>query len=284
LSSEDEASGVAGYLARDPEARWAVIARTNAKLDFVSYELRERGIAHSRPGKKPFWESNDATFFLELVDGTSVDDPFVVAALCNRLDTAARDLRSHPAYNDYLNTLRSTPRAQPPEDRIHAIANWLRNNTHGVPEHRRASLEAFTDLCESSLCDMRGSLRDRLHRRRQSTKATDQRIELLTMHAAKGREFPNVWIIGLEDGVVPSKKADNTEEERRLLYVAMTRAEQCLHLSYAWNRMVKHEVSDPTLRKTTPSRFLSVDLEIPLPLRPSTDAWVPPTRRDVALS
>lgn len=58
-------------------------------------------------------------------------------------------------------------------------------------------------------------------------------VVLATMHAAKGLEFDNVWIIGCNEGVIPSPKAANLSEERRLLYVAITRAKKRLILSAA---------------------------------------------------
>lgn len=53
-----------------------------------------------------------------------------------------------------------------------------------------------------------------------------------TVHESKGLEWPNVWIMGLEDGVFPHVLAESLEEERRLMYVAVTRAKQHLSLSY----------------------------------------------------
>jgi superfamily I DNA/RNA helicase len=63
-----------------------------------------------------------------------------------------------------------------------------------------------------------------------------EKVALISMHAAKGLEFPVVFIAGCEDGLVPSAAAADREEERRLLYVAMTRARQRLFLSWARRR------------------------------------------------
>ena len=62
-------------------------------------------------------------------------------------------------------------------------------------------------------------------------------IHLLTFHAAKGLEFPVVFIIGAEAGITPMQRPDSDlEEERRLFYVALTRAKQVIHLTYAQRR------------------------------------------------
>ncbi len=94
------------------------------------------------------------------------------------------------------------------------------------------------------------------------------RVALMTVHAAKGLEFPYVFVAGLEENLFPSGSLSpvpgDIEEERRLFYVAMTRAEKALALSFAMTRMRngKHE-SNP------PSRFIrEIDrkyFENPLP-------------------
>jgi len=69
-----------------------------------------------------------------------------------------------------------------------------------------------------------------------------QKVSLLTMHAAKGLEFPVVFVAGCEQGLVPfakdGKNVDALEEERRLFYVAMTRAMDILCLTHAKTRTI----------------------------------------------
>ena len=70
----------------------------------------------------------------------------------------------------------------------------------------------------------------------------DQKVTLMTLHAAKGLEFPVVFIVGMEEGILPHARVyeagiSELEEERRLAYVGMTRAREELHLTYAQSRM-----------------------------------------------
>ncbi len=84
--------------------------------------------------------------------------------------------------------------------------------------------------------------------------ATDH-VVISTIHSAKGLEFKNVYIVGMEDGLFPSYKSQYNdavlEEERRLLYVAITRAMRNLNISYARARFLNGEIS-----RTVPSSFL----------------------------
>ena len=81
-------------------------------------------------------------------------------------------------------------------------------------------------------------------------------VTLMTLHAAKGLEFPVVFIIGLEEGIFPSLRSimengDDVEEERRLAYVGITRAEQKLFLTNAYSRLLYGRT-----QTNRPSRFL----------------------------
>jgi DNA helicase II / ATP-dependent DNA helicase PcrA len=89
----------------------------------------------------------------------------------------------------------------------------------------------------------------------------DVPVLLMTLHAAKGLEFESVFLVGLEEGLLPHSRSlgneDALEEERRLCYVGMTRAMERLHLSWARSRQVFGQ-----RRLSEPSRFIA---EIPQP-------------------
>jgi DNA helicase-2/ATP-dependent DNA helicase PcrA len=110
-----------------------------------------------------------------------------------------------------------------------------------------------------------------------SAEPAENKFVLMTLHAAKGLEFPVIAISGLEEGLFPHFRSlndkDGMEEERRLMYVGVTRAEERLFLSYARRRMVFGEV-----KYTTPSRFLK---EIPPHLLTGSYNLDQDTRRSV---
>lgn len=95
-------------------------------------------------------------------------------------------------------------------------------------------------------------LRDMLEQ--QEEEDDSDKVHLLTLHASKGLEFPHVFIMGLEEEILPHRNSieeDNIEEERRLMYVGITRAKQTLALTYAASRKQFGEKIE-----TIPSRFL----------------------------
>ncbi|MCR5249418.1 MAG: UvrD-helicase domain-containing protein [Lachnospiraceae bacterium] len=96
------------------------------------------------------------------------------------------------------------------------------------------------------------------------------RVLLMTVHSAKGLEFPRVWLCGMEDGVFPgymtinSENREDMEEERRLVYVAITRAKDVLTISAARSRMVRGETQcNPVSRfvKEIPAEYLEGDTD-----------------------
>jgi superfamily I DNA/RNA helicase len=120
-----------------------------------------------------------------------------------------------------------------------------------------ATLPATAEKPEVALQDFLDELSLDSDREEEKENSGDA-VTLITVHSCKGLEFPHVWIVGLEDGLMPharSKVEGTLDEERRLFYVAMTRAMLTLTLSYCAARKKYGE-----LKPCHPSQFLG---EIP---------------------
>ncbi len=148
--------------------------------------------------------------------------------------------------------------------------NWL-DETSSKPSVAEKRIENVQDFYkwiqkliekedEDKAQDMLGTvvnkiiLLDRLEQQNESPDC----VQLMTIHAAKGLEFPHVFVLGMEEKILPHKnslEAETLEEERRLAYVAITRAKRSLTFSLAAKRLQQGE-----MMATEPSRFL---LEIP---------------------
>lgn len=118
----------------------------------------------------------------------------------------------------------------------------------------RSSIETYAESAEEPT--LAGFLDEvALYTDLDSAEAGDDAVLMMTMHAAKGLEFPWVFVAGAEDGIFPGLRAigepEEMEEERRLCYVAMTRARERLYLSCASQRMLFGRTNS-----NRPSRFL----------------------------
>lgn len=127
------------------------------------------------------------------------------------------------------------------EEIVNAAANY--QNRH----RGKSSLQGFLDELTVAASDMEPDKEKDLKQ---------NAIALMTLHSAKGLEFPHVYMVGVEEGILPHHRSlkengDDVDEERRLCYVGITRAQQRLTLSLAQTRM---KWGKP--RPSTPSRFL----------------------------
>ncbi len=175
---------------------------------------------------------NFANMILSLQVESKTKDAFEVASQVVKTTRLLRDIESE-----------GTPEAISRVENVQELLNGLRDFIVEQKEKGEdASLEFFLeDVALATDFD--------------KEKDDEPRVSLMTIHLAKGLEFPYVYIVGLEENLFPSAMSMNTrseiEEERRLFYVALTRAEKQVYLSYAQSRYRWGKLID-----CEPSRFL----------------------------
>ncbi len=173
-------------------------------------------------------------WFVELSDQVLRSDP----------KEAVKDLMKGIHYEDWLFETSASPKAAEMRMKnVSELYSWINQMLDGDEEHEPLSLaEVVSKL----------TLRDMMERNEEEE--ANNQVQLMTMHASKGLEFPYVFMVGMEEGILPHQTSideDNVEEERRLAYVGVTRAQQKLFLTYAKERRQYGETIT-----TEPSRFL----------------------------
>lgn len=173
-------------------------------------------------------------WFVELSDQVLRSDP----------KEAVKDLIKGIHYEDWLFETSSTPKAAEMRMKnVSELYSWVNQMLEGDAEHEPLTLaEVVSKL----------TLRDMMERNEEEE--ANNQVQLMTMHASKGLEFPYVFMVGMEEGMLPHQSSideDNIEEERRLAYVGVTRAQRQLFLTYAKERRQYGETI-----MTEPSRFL----------------------------
>ena len=152
------------------------------------------------------------------------------------------------------------------------------NRVENIEELINAVIEYENNEPEPSLSDYLENVALTADIDMMETENTDM-VALMTLHSAKGLEFPFVFIVGAEEGYLPHGRSLDTqaelEEERRLCYVGVTRTMEQLYLSYARSRRTFREVE-----YRTPSRFIS---EIPEHLIRHVDRYRSPFRETTNL-
>ena len=237
--------------------QWVVLARTNRILDPVEVALSDMGLPHYRVGGKSVWNKTVGSTYLGLLRAvcdrswTGVSNALFFVGMDSALVNKLSDFQGstcHERLNkivtkfDQLGASESDASLisnlqlglQAWEDQeskgrallvIHAVTAWLA---------KRATDEQALLLrrLEGVLCKLNGRLMNRLMQASSRAAKPGDGTAIMTLHAAKGLEFDNVWILGAEDGNLPH--VDSTpEEERRLFYVGMTRAKNRLIVSSA---------------------------------------------------
>jgi DNA helicase-2/ATP-dependent DNA helicase PcrA len=228
-TERDEAAAVAAALreANGRGVRWsrlAVLYRVNAQSAAFEAALGSTRVPFRVRGAGRFLERPE------------------VKATLEGLRTAARRA-PHLTFDHHLQDLTEDAATLGEERREHVDALVRLGREYVAAEGGSGSLEGFTSYLAAALRGDDGPERG-------------DAVELLTFHRAKGLEFDTVWVTGLEHGLVPISLAEapgDRAEERRLLYVACSRAERVLHLSWARERTIGLRVA-----RRRPSPWLAV--------------------------
>ncbi|QLB40322.1 DNA helicase Rep [Mannheimia pernigra] len=188
---------------------------------------------------KPYQALQDfASWIVDIADQVERSSPI----------EAVKDLLEKIQYEAYLYEMATNPKVAEMQSRnVQTLFEWVQGMLEGDEIEEHMNLVQVVN---------RLTLRDRLERGEDEEDA-DQ-VQLMTLHASKGLEFPYVFLIGMEEGILPHQTSldeDNIEEERRLAYVGITRAQQMLTFSFCKERRQYGEIIKPE-----PSRFL---MELP---------------------
>lgn len=246
-----------------PKDGWSVLARNNHLLRFVEAELSSRNIACRMSGsKKSIWEEPPLLQYQSILRSIcectfvgvdqclhmlGVNDP-QIASIHEQAGDPGALFAANKAFNvpgldkaikkEVDRLLNALPgwRTQLKAGRVNlvldAVASFIRDN---LPDKKKQEVYlgyGINTLRES----LRGPLLDRLRvvTKRQEDEQSADAVVLMSIHGSKGLEWTNVWVMGLEDSVLPSGHIDEHstyDEERRLFYVAMTRAKNHLYVS-----------------------------------------------------
>jgi ATP-dependent DNA helicase Rep len=155
-----------------------------------------------------------------------------------------REMIKAMGYEEWLYESSTSPKAaEMGMANISTLFGWISNMLEGGELDPPMTLQEVVN---------RLILRDMMERG-EDTEDTDQ-VQLMTLHASKGLEFPYVFMVGMEEGLLPHQSSieeDNIDEERRLAYVGITRAQKILFMTLVKERRQYGEVINPE-----PSRFL----------------------------
>ena len=154
------------------------------------------------------------------------------------------DVIKHIDYEQYLKEdSKSKESAERKIKNVYELIEWLKRIADKETDGQKPLAEIVAKIMLMDIMD-----------RNQEAEISDQ-VSLMTLHAAKGLEFPHVFLIGIEENILPHQNSidnDNIEEERRLTYVGITRAQRTCTFSYCTHRKRYGEISE-----CEPSRFLN---------------------------
>jgi len=234
----------------------AVLVRTGRQADTIERCLELDGIPVRVAGQKGFLEDREiqrCLTFLRFVDRPTTygllrilqDSTYAAPkGLMDRLvaDMSRRDLQTliaevpklHAAYEAFaISALTDLPRE--------IVSAWIEQFGKYGDWEKVLGIADLSQTLDAFLNRATLSATSRVERKGTSLK-TGEAVSVMTLHASKGLEFPVVFVVGVEDGLIPMEREDSDEgEERRLLYVGMTRAKQELVLTSARARAIQGE-------------------------------------------
>lgn len=241
-----EANAVLAGVQEHPE-KWAVLARNNRQLDAVELALDAAEIPYYR-AEKGFWSGREPSVYLSLlksvIDGSMIGihsalqwagvpngtitqyEPMFPIKLAQMNDEQVKNNASLEAMSKLARMFMGwqSQISDKPSLVLDGIEAWM---IHYTKEDKHQKIE----WASAAIQRKSGSIAQRIaNLQRDTTKEVKEGVGLLTLHKSKGLEFPHVWMIGCEDGNIPNPKTE-LEEERRLFYVGMTRAEEVLVIS-----------------------------------------------------
>ncbi|MBQ2829973.1 MAG: UvrD-helicase domain-containing protein [Oscillospiraceae bacterium] len=239
-----------------------------ALLNNTTDDLRLRRIINN-PARGIGAASIDKVQAIAAEEGRSMFDIAREARSYPQLKTAAGKLEQFAQMIESLRRTADTMTLDALYDRVCEESGYVRALQEKGDMESRGRLENVQELKSSILAFIDGEPEDAtlagflneiaLYTDLDSAEAGDECVTMMTMHSAKGLEFSAVYLIGMEEGIFPGNRAmgeaEEMEEERRLCYVAMTRARKNLTLTNARQRMLFGRTT-PNL----PSRFIK---EIP---------------------
>ena len=266
-SRDSEAEKVIELLYEHEGEEFAILARNNSQLDLVEGILKAKDIEYNRKIKSGFWELPQVDSFLKIL--YSITAPYDVRYINEVLGFLEEDeeeiiiLTKESRENQGFFAISDSflENCRPSTKQLHQLFIMIGNDTEDQEMIRKrmdtlinliadakgkkdgkglAAAKAVRDILvkhyEGSLHeridDIVYRLKPKFEKECNEEDENSPIITLSTLHGSKGLEWRNVIILGVSEGKLPSSKCTSYDEERRLLYVGMTRAEQRLYMLY----------------------------------------------------
>ncbi len=273
----------------------AILYRTNVQSRILEEYLVKSNIPYKIIGSKKFFdrkEIKDTLSYLKLIQNNSDNVSFLRAIeshprgigkkLIEKIQHYAADnnvsyfnaadeltssnsitKRQQAALKEFIESIQKIDRSKPAADLIDDAVDYSNYKKYLEESKEFGRIENIMELKnaakDSNLEDFLESIS--LSDYSNELDNAQEALNLMTIHASKGLEFGSVFIVGMEEGIFPNPNLKETqldmEEERRLFYVAITRAKENLFISYAKSRRSNNKIN-----QNPPSRFLDdIDIE-----------------------